>query len=218
MSRRLRGFGVVAMAVGLVACVGVSAPATSTSVPAPSPTIRQPSTAPSEAAAPSATPSDSPSASPSARVFESTRHGYRVEVPPDWIVHEYDGSWESLAEFTPGGEVPGEDAIAPAGFGSFLVMNSMAIPTETTADEWRSDFETHVAAGLPPDCPGTPRSGTFAGESAGILEQTCAGKHIVGRTLVHAGRGYYFTTLSPHPDPAMEAIVAELAASIAFTD
>lgn len=148
----------------------------------------------------------------------SARHGYRVEVPPGWIVHEYDGSWESLSEFTPGGEIPGEDAIAPAGFASFLVMNSMAIPTDMTADAWRSAFEALVAAGLPPDCPGTPRSGKFAGESATILEQTCGGKDIVGRTLVHAGRGYYFTTLSPHPDPAMEAIVARLAASIEFTD
>lgn len=209
MSGRLRRFGVVAMAIGLAACAGVSAPETSPSVPAASSAIGQPSTAPSPAAPPSPTPS--------ARVFESARHGYRVEVPPDWIVHEYDGSWDSLAEFTPGGEIPGEDAIAPAGFGAFLVMNSMAIPTEMTADEWRSAFEALVAVGLPADCPGAPRSTTFAGESATILEQTCAGKSIVGRTLVHAGRGFYFTTLSPHPDPAMEAIVARLAASIEFT-
>lgn len=218
MSRWLRGFGVVAMAVGLAACVGVSAPATSTSVPAASSTIRQPSTAPSGAASLSPSRSASTSTSPSASLFESARHGYRVEVPPGWIVHEYGGSWKSLSEFTPGGEIPGEDAIAPAGFGSFLVMNSMAIPTDMTAGEWRSTFEALVAAGLPPDCPGSPRSATFAGEPATILEQTCAGKHIVGRTLVHAGRGYYFTTLSPHPDPAMEAIVARLAASIDFTN
>ena len=97
-------------------------------------------------------------------------------------------------------------------------MNSMAIPTEMTAAAWLSTFEALVAAGLPADCPGTPRSGTFAGEPATILEQTCAGKNIVGRTLVHAGRGYYFTTLSPHPDPAIEAIVERLAASIELTD
>ena len=156
--------------------------------------------------------------SPSARVFASARHGYRVEVPPGWVVNEYDGSWASLSQFTPGGEIPGEDAIAPPGFGSFLVMNSMELPTAMTGDQWRSMFEALVAAGLPPDCPGTPRSGSFAGETATILEQSCAGKHIVGRTLVHAGRGYYFTTLSPHPDPAMEATVSRLAASIEFID
>ena len=141
-----------------------------------------------------------------------------MDIPPGWIVHEYEGSWESLAAFTPGGEIPGEDAIAPSGFGAFLVMNSMAIPTGMTSSEWRSTFEGIVTAGLPPDCPGATRSGTFAGEAATILEQSCAGKNIVGRTLVHAGRGYYFTTLSPHPDPAMEATVARLAASIEFTD
>jgi hypothetical protein len=151
------------------------------------------------------------------RIFESSRHGYRVEVPPGWVVNDYDGSWESLSQFTPGGEIPGEDVIAPPGFGSFLVMNSMEVPTAMVATAWQSTFEALVAAGLPPDCPGTSRSGSFAGESATILEQSCAGKHIVGRTLVHAGRGFYFTTLSPQ-DPAAEAIVARLAASIAFTD
>lgn len=156
--------------------------------------------------------------SPSARVFASVRHGYRVEVPPGWVVNEYEGSWASLSQFSPGGEIPGEDAIAPPGFASFLVMNSMELPTAMTGQQWRSSLEALVAAGLPPDCPGTPRSSTFAGETATILEQSCAGKHIVGRTLVHAGRGYYFTTMSPDEDPAAEAIVETLVASIAFTD
>jgi hypothetical protein len=151
-------------------------------------------------------------------VFESTRHGYRVELPAGWIVNEYGGSWNSLAQFTPGGEIPGEDAVAPPGFGSFLVMNSMAIPAGMTDSEWLSAFDALVAAGLSADCPGTTGSGTVAGEPATIVEQTCAGAEIVGRSLVHAGRGYYFTTKSPHPDPASEAIVDELAASIGFTE
>jgi hypothetical protein len=141
-----------------------------------------------------------------------------VAVPPGWVVNEHRGSWESLAQFTPGGEIPGEDVVAPPDLHAFLVMNSMAIPTGMTASAWESAFEALVASGLPADCPGATRSGSFAGGSAMIVEQSCAGKAIVGRSLVHAGRGYYFTTMSPHPDPALEAIVATLAASVEFTD
>jgi hypothetical protein len=141
-----------------------------------------------------------------------------VEIPPGWIVNEYEGSWDTLSEFTPGGEIPGEDVVATPDFGSFLVMNSMPIPTEMTADAWHSAFQELVSAGLPADCPGTTRSATFAGEPATIVEQTCAGAALVGRSLVHRGRGYYFTTLSPYPDPASEALVETLAASIEFTD
>ena len=97
-------------------------------------------------------------------------------------------------------------------------MNSMAIPAGTTDSEWLSAFEALVVAGLPTDCPGTTQSGTFAGEPATILEQTCADATIVGRSLVHGGRGYYFTTKSPPADPASEAIVGALAASIRFTE
>jgi hypothetical protein len=141
-----------------------------------------------------------------------------VEVPVGWFVNEYDGSWDSLAQFTPGGEIPGEDAVAPPGFRSFLVMNSMALPSDMTASDWLSAFEALVAAGLPANCPGTARPDTFAGEPATILEQTCTDVAIIGRSLVHGGRGYYFTTMSPHPDPASEAIVERLAASIEFTE
>jgi hypothetical protein len=141
-----------------------------------------------------------------------------MEVPAGWIVNEYDGSWDSLSQFTPGGEIPGEDAAAPRDFSSFLVMNSMAIPAGMTDREWLSAFEALVTEGLPADCPGTTQSGTFAGEPATIMEQTCADAAIVGRSLVHGGRGYYFTTMSPPDDPASEAIVDALAASIRFTE
>ena len=141
-----------------------------------------------------------------------------MEIPPGWNVNEYSGSWEDLSQFAPGGEIPGEDVIATPDFGSFLVMNSMPIPTDMTAEAWHSAFQELVSAGLPADCPGTTRSATFAGEPATIVEQTCAGAAIVGRSLVHGGRGYYFTTLSPYPDPALEALVETLAESIEFTD
>lgn len=218
MTSLFRGIGITVLAFTIAACSGASVTATPTAEPVATPPAVLTSPAPSISFSQTPSPFASPSASPIADVFESTRHGYRVEAPAGWIVNEYDGSWDSLAQFTPGGEIPGEDAVAPPGFRSFLVMNSMAIPADMTGSEWLSAFEALVAAGLPADCPGTSRSDTFAGEPATILEQTCAGAAIVGRSLVHGGRGYYFTTLSPHPEPASEAIVDALAASIGFTD
>jgi plastocyanin len=162
-------------------------------------------------------PSSTTATSAGADIFESTRHSYRVEVPANWVVNEYPGAWEDLAQFTPGGEIPGEDAIAPRDFSSFLVMNSMPIPAGMSPAEWGAAFEAIVATGLPADCSTTTRSEMFAGEPATIVEQSCADVAVVGRSLVHGGRGYYFTTLSPHPDPAGVAVVAEMAASIEFT-
>lgn len=210
-----RCLGLVAIAVASAACIeagpGPVAPpgvlASATTIPTP----------PTSAPPASSRPSPSTSAS-SGDVFESSRHAYRAEVPVGWIVHEYDGSWEALTQFSPGGEIPGEDAIAPPDFSSFLVMNSMAIPAGMTDREWLAAFEAMVEAGLPADCPGKTQSGTFAGEPATILAQTCADSRIVGRSLVHGGRGYYFTTKSPAADPAREAVVDDLAASIEFTD
>jgi plastocyanin len=159
-----------------------------------------------------------PSATDVADTFQSTRHGYRVGVPPGWVVNEYPGTWEDLAQFTPGGEIPGEDSIAPRDFSSFLVMNSMPIPAGMTPSAWEAEFEAIVAAGLPADCATTTRSDTFAGEPATIVEQTCADVAVVGRSLVHGARGYYFTTLAPHPDPISAAVVDHLAYSIEFTN
>jgi hypothetical protein len=170
-----------------------------------------------DSGASSSSPSTTSSASAGAESFESTRHGYRVDVPSGWVVNEYPGSWEDLAQFTPGAEVPGEDAIAPRDFSSFLVMNSMPIPAHMSGAKWEAAFESIVAAGLPADCSTTTGSGTFAGEPATIVEQICKDVAVAGRSLVHGGRGYYFTTLSPHPDPASAAVVEKLASSIEFT-
>jgi plastocyanin len=173
--------------------------------------------APSDSPGP-LSPSASPSASPGGETFESRRHGYRVDVPNGWTVNEYSGSWEALADFSPGAEIPGEDVIAPRDFSSFLVMNSMPIPSGMTGDEWHAAFKAIVAAGLPADCSTTTGSATFAGEPATVVEQRCGDVAVVGRSLVHGGRGYYFTTLSPYPDPVSAAVVEELASSIEFTE
>ena len=181
MSSPLRGLGVVAIAVGLTACAGTRAPAPSTMEPAPSSTASPSATTPST----STSPSSAPDVSSSARVFASVRHGYRVEVPPGWVVNEYEGSWASLSQFSPGGEIPGEDAIAPPGFASFLVMNSMELPTAMTGQQWRSSLEALVSAGCPPIVRDPPLD-TFAGETATILEQSCAGRTTRSRRS-HAG-------------------------------
>ena len=218
MTSLFRGLQPTMLAFAIAACSGGGPTVTPTAEPGAASLGIPTSPAPSTPSSPPPSTSTRPSVSPTPDVFESTRHGYRVEVPASWFVNEYNGSWDSLAQFIPGGEIPGEDAVAPPNFSSFLVMNSMAIPAGTTDREWLSAFEALVAAGLPANCPGTARPDTFAGEPATILEQTCTDVAIIGRSLVHGGRGYYFTTMSPHPDAASEATVERLAASIEFSE
>lgn len=160
----------------------------------------------------------SPSSVPTPRTFESARHGYSVEVPPQWDVTEYEGTWTRLGQFSPGAEVPGEDVVAPPDKASFLVANSMAIPEGMTAADWLSAFDALVAAGLDPNCPGTRRTRVIAGERATIVEQRCQGSVVVGRSLTHGGRGYYFTTRFSAGDSATEATLDDVVGSIRFSD
>jgi hypothetical protein len=150
--------------------------------------------------------------------FTSTRHGYRVEVPPGWRVTEYEGTWTDLEQFNPGSEVPGEDVVAPLSISSFLVVNSMPIPDGMSAADWLVAFEALVAPAFTSSCPGTTRTGVLAGEPATIVEQPCEGSMIIGRSLTHRGRGYYFTTRGPLDDPDSEATLEDLVASIEFVD
>jgi hypothetical protein len=168
---------------------------------------------------PSVGPSSPSSVSSSpVRTFESSRHGYRFEVPPGWEVTEYEGTWTRLAEFSPGAEVPGEDVVAPADRSSFLVSDSMKIPSGLSEAEWLEAFDALVAGGLPAECPGTTGSETFLGEPATVVQQQCGGSIIIGRSLTHAGRGYYFTILFPADDAAVEATLEGLIGSIRFID
>jgi hypothetical protein len=163
----------------------------------------------------SSTSSVSPNPS---RAFESSRHGYRVEVPPGWDVSEYPGTWRRLAQFSPGAEVPGEDVLAPPDPSSFLVMNSMEIPSGMGAAEWQEAFDALVAPGLTEECPGTTGNDILAGEPATVVEQPCGGSIIVGRNLTHAGRGYYFTIRYPADDAAAKETLERVVRSIRFTD
>lgn len=164
------------------------------------------------AAAPPASSSDPP------RTFESTRHGYSVEVPPGWDVTEYEGTWKSLEQFAPGAEVAGEDVVAPTDLSSFLVSNSMRIPPKMAASEWLAAFDALVAAGFNSKCPGTTGTGAVAGEPATVVEQPCDGSIIIGRSLTHEGRGYYFTIRFPAGDATTEATFDGLVASIRFDE
>jgi hypothetical protein len=68
-------------------------------------------------------------------------------MPPGWDVTEYEGPWTRLAQFSPGAEVPGEDVVAPPDLSSFLVSNSMEIPTGLAAAGWQEAFDARAEKG-----------------------------------------------------------------------
>jgi hypothetical protein len=203
----VRTLGMPTIAVALAACSTEAPPSAG-----PSATSGADSTEVVTSASPSV------SSAPSPRTFESTRHGYSVEVPPDWDVTEYEGTWTSLEQFSPGAEVPGEDVVSPPDRASFLVANSMAIREGMTAADWLAAFDARVAAGLDPRCPATTGRGVVAGEPATIVEQPCEGSIVIGRSLTHGGRGYYFTIRFPAGDPTTEATLDGIVASLRFVD
>jgi hypothetical protein len=161
-------------------------------------------------------PSPSPSASPS--TFESERHAYRIEVPPGWNVTEYAGSWTSFQQFSPGAEVPGEDVVLSPDGDAFLVANSMVIPEGMTPADWLTELQRLVTSERDPGC--RERSGTdvVAGEPAMALERRCEDMSIVGRNLVHGGRGYYFTIGFPPGESTTAATLESIVSSIRFVD
>lgn len=207
--------GAVALAVLLAACTT-----------GPSGTGDRPSVAPSSPAAspfptqPASTRSPAPSIAPTptTRPFVSVRHGYRLEVPPGWLVNEYEGTWTELDQFDPGAEVPGEDVVATLDYAAFLVINSMPLQDGMSDVEWLEAFDGRVAGGVDPACPVTRSQGTVGGEPASIAAQPCDGSMIIGRSLTHGGRGYYFTTRAPADDAATQAILDRVVGSIGFSD
>jgi hypothetical protein len=172
----------------------------------------RPTDAPTDAMTTVPSPADTPA------TFTSDRHGYRVDVPRNWQVHEYEGEWTNIDEFIPGGEVPGEDVIAPPPLFPFLVMNSMPIPDGDTEQQWLAEFDAVVHAGLPEDCPGMTEQGTIAGVDATVITQDCDGFLTIGRSLAHNGRGYYFTTRSSTDSAASIDLLADLVGSIQFVE
>jgi hypothetical protein len=173
-----------------------------------------------------ATPSTDAQAAPSIDVqtppspisFESERHSYRLELPTGWEVAEYGGTWTSFEEFVPGGEVPGEDVASSPGGTGFLVANSMEIADETSSAAWLGELERLVRTGLGPECQLTTDTVVLAGERATIARHRCEGMTVVGRSLTHADRGYYFTIGFPTGDTATATTLDGIVSSIRFVD
>lgn len=165
--------------------------------------------------APKAT--DVPS-SPSPSQFVSERHSYHLEVPAEWEVAEYGGTWTDFAQFSPGAEVPGEDVVsAPDGSG-LLVSNSMTIPNDMSPDEWLAELERLVTSGPDKSCRESTGTDVVAGEQAIVTQHRCGVMDYVGRSLTHADRGYYFTMGFQAGNTGTKAALEGVVASIGFAD
>jgi len=156
--------------------------------------------------------------SPTVSQFVSDRHSYHLEVPAGWKVAEYGGTWTDLAQFSPGAEVPGEDVISAPGGSAFLVSNSMAFPDDTSPHEWLAKLERLVASGPTKSCRESTDTDVVAGERARITQHRCADMDYLGRSLTHAGRGYYFTLGFQSGDTTTKATLESIVASGGFAD
>ena len=165
-----------------------------------------------------ASPATDIPSSPSESRFASDRHSYDLEVPPEWDVMEYDGTWTDFAQFSPGAEVPGEDVVSSPDRSAFLVSNSMVIPEGMSADEWLAELERLIGPGPDPSCQVSTGTDVVGGEPAQVLEHRCEDISLVGRSLTHADRGYYFTMGFPAGDATTEATLEGIVASIGFVD
>jgi hypothetical protein len=164
------------------------------------------------------TQSPSPSPSPSASSFESERHSYSLELPEGWTVAEYGGTWTTFKQFSPGTEVPGEDVVSSPEAQGFLVANSMALPDGMSPADWLDELERLTRSGRDPDCDEIIDNDVLAGEPARLIEHRCEGMTLVGRSLTHGGRGYYFTIGVPEDDEPSAAALEGIVASIRFVD
>jgi hypothetical protein len=168
-------------------------------------------------AGPDASSTSSPS-TPSPTSFESDRHSYSIELPPGWVVSEFGGTWTSFEQFTPGAEVPGEDvASSPDGQG-FLVANSMTVPKGMSPADWSAELLRLTRSGRGPGCEEAIDKDVLAGERATLVEHRCEGTNVIGRSLTHAGRGYYFTIGFPGDDSAAQATLERIVASVRFSE
>ncbi len=151
-------------------------------------------------------------------VFESERHAYELHLPARWQVTEYGGAWTSIAQVTPPGDVPGEDVASSLDGTGWLVVNSMPIPEKLSPSDWIARLDQQVKSTLGKDCPLTTSADVLAGEPATMGSHQCDGKTVVGRTLAHAGRGYYFTIGYPTDDTSTMSTLNDIVASIRFVD
>jgi hypothetical protein len=165
-----------------------------------------------------APPATDAQTAPSPILFESDRHAYALELPGEWEIAESAGTWRSLAQFTPPGEVPGEDLASTPGGSGWLVANSMAIPERMNSTDWMARLDRRVKSAFGQDCALSTGADVLAGEPSTIGSSDCDGTTVVGRSLTHAGRGYYFTIGYPTGDSDTEATLDRIVASIRFAD
>jgi hypothetical protein len=159
----------------------------------------------------------SPSAT-SPTSFESDRHAYSIELPPGWVVSEFGGTWTSLEQFSPGAEVPGEDVASSPDAQGFLVANSMTIPDGMNPEDWLARLLRLTRSGRAPGCDEAIGEAVLAGEQATIVDHRCEDFHVVGRSVTHGDRGYFFTIGFPADDPAARATLEHIVASVHFLE
>jgi hypothetical protein len=149
--------------------------------------------------------------------YESTRHPFRVAIPEDWQLTSVDGTWTSFDQFVVGEAVPGEEVLGTPDRATFLVVNSMVLADGVSPEQWAADFAALVGEATFEGCARTTGEGSVDGEPAVVAEDACNGDILVGRSLVHGGRGWYFTTRGAD-DPTTVALLDDVAASIDFTE
>jgi len=150
--------------------------------------------------------------------LESAQHGYRIEIPADWEFVEGAGTWTSFDQFVPGSAVPGEDLASSTTGSGWLVANSMLLPNGMSPEEWLAELDELVGSGPSPNCREQRGTDVVAGDQAIVVRHRCDDLTIVGNSLIHANRGYYFTLGFPTGDSATAATLDGIASSLRFID
>jgi hypothetical protein len=143
---------------------------------------------------------------------------YRIEVPADWEFVEGDDTWTSFDQFVPGSAVPGEDLASSSTGSGWLVANSMLLPKGMSSEEWLAELDELVDSGPSPDCREQRGTDVVAGDQATVVRHRCDDLTIVGSSLIHADRGYYFTVGYTTGDASTESTLEAIASSIRFID
>ncbi len=151
-------------------------------------------------------------------MFASQRHAYSLQLAAGWQVAEYGGTWATFDELSPGAEVPGEDVVSSTDSPGFLVANSMSIPSGMSSEAWLAELDRRVRSGSDLGCRASTDTGVVAGEQTKITHHRCEDREVIGRSLTHAGRGYYFTIGFPAGDATTAATLESMVSTIGFID
>jgi hypothetical protein len=141
-----------------------------------------------------------------------------VRLPADWEFVGGTGTWTSFDQFVPGSAVPGEDLASSTTGSGWLVANSMLLPNGMNPEEWLAELDELVGSGPSPNCREQRGTDALAGEQVTVVLHRCDDLTIVGSSLIHANRGYYFTLGFPTGDSATAATLDGIASSLRFID